>query len=208
MAKKKEPATNDNDVEKLLKEYDICFDNWRFFVGLRFTVLAFFLTLNSGLLYIFLKGEITSEGFRFLPPIIGLLSVIAGFMIENRTRQMYYACIQRAKGIEVELGYESNPEKDNRILKISLSGQQERKKKKLLDREAANNCIGILLDNRCPPTILSSQTLGIRLIYSVLIVVWVALLFVAIPGLASKVISAPSPVLESLEFWFCKLFSW
>ncbi|MGD0786012.1 MAG: hypothetical protein ABR969_09390 [Sedimentisphaerales bacterium] len=192
-----------NNEENLRKEYDICFENWRFFVGLRFTVLAFFLTLNSGLFYIFLKGEITLENFKWLPPIIGLFSVIAGFLIENRTKQMYYACIQRAKKIEVELAYESNPEKDERIPNISPWGQYKRKKEKLLDSEAKNNCIGILLDNRCPTTIFSSQTWGIRIVYFVLIAAWVIILFVVVPDLGSKLISAISSVVDWLEFWLC-----
>jgi hypothetical protein len=196
----------DDNKENLRKEYDVCFDNWRFFVGLRFTVLAFFLTLNSGLLYIFLKGEITPENFKCLPPIIGLLSVIAGFLIENRTRQLYYACIQRAKSIEVKLEYESNPEKDEKIPKISLWKQHKRKKKKLLDSEAEKNCIGILLDNRCPTTIFSSQTWGIRIVYFVLVVVWVIILFVVVPDLGSKLISAISSVVDWLVFDWCLCF--
>ena len=200
---------NENSNESLRKEYEVCFNNWRFFVGLRFTVLAFFLTLNSGLLYAFLNmlSDNKQEMFLVLLPLVGIFSVYAGWIIENRMRQMYYACIQRAKQIEGKLKYESNTEieKDKRISHIWPLGNV---KKPDVDEEAKNNCIGILLDNRCPATIYSWQTLGIRVIYSVLFAMWVVLPFITIPQLSSKLISATSLVLKSLDFWYCELFSW
>lgn len=166
----------DNNEENLRKEYEVCFDNWRFFVGLRFTVLAFFLTLNSGLLYAFfgMMDKSKQEWFVFFPPLIGIISVFAALVIENRNRQLYYPCILRAKEIEKKLGYE-----ENKAEKVERTCHWGKKEKLNISELAKKNCIAVLLDNCCPVTFLSWQTQGIRIVYALLAVIWVILLLVS-----------------------------
>jgi len=86
---------------KLTLEYEQCFANWRFLVGLRFTVLGFFLTLSSVLLYGVLAQSIFHEKFyQYLFSSIGFVATWAIIMAEGRNRQLYDQCILRAKAIE------------------------------------------------------------------------------------------------------------
>ena len=164
------------DSNQLAKEYEVCFSNWRFFVGLRFTVLAYFLTLNSGLLYVFVSHNNSNNPFVFVIPVLGLISIIAGCMIENRNRRMYYVNLQRAKEIERRFNYVNNDAKKIESLGFKEEVPRISKEDKGDDKpKAEDNCIAILLDHCCPITPYSSQTWGIRIIYGVFFVVWISL---------------------------------
>jgi len=173
---KESSSENDGDKDNLHKEYEVCFSNWRFFVGLRFTVLAFFLTLNSGLLYAFLNmtGEKKQQPYMILPPLVGIVAVYAGFIIDNRIRQLYFACIRRAKQIEDKLRYA-----DNEAKRIPRLLPRDREKKPDIMELAKKNSIAKLLDDCCPVTIFSWQALAVWVIYLVLIIVWFILFFIA-----------------------------
>lgn len=162
--------SNGDSNEALLKEYGECWANWRFIVGLRFTVLAYFLTLNSGLLYVCLKGigENAHPLVKWVP-VLGLLSVVAAWVIENRNKQMYYACIQRVKAIEANCGYLEHWQAKIRRVWWWTKFRND------VEDDAEDNCIGHLLDNRCPVRLSSSQTWGIRLLYLGFVLAWVVL---------------------------------
>jgi len=93
--------------DKLKVEYEQCFENWRFLVGLRFTVLGFFLALTSGLLYGVFTAPILRERL-YLVAFFGFVSSWAMIMLENRNRQLYHACISRAEAIESLIYSEQN----------------------------------------------------------------------------------------------------
>jgi hypothetical protein len=162
---------NDDDNENLRKEYQVCFDNWRFLVGLRFTEQALFVTLNAGLFYAFLNLFVKEGNIWFvgLPPIIGIFSVVAALMIENRNRQLYYACIVRAKVIEHKLGLCNN---DTEKTHLNSSCQ----KRPDIEEVAKNKSLAVLLVKYCPTAISSSHTWGIRVFYIVLLFMWMLLL--------------------------------
>lgn len=100
----------DNDLQG---EYEKCWDVWQFGVGLRFTTLAFWLTLTTGLLYLFVKPrdlaypQITQSIICFL----GFLFTIAVRIIENRNKQIYDVCIKRAMEIEISCNLANNTAK-------------------------------------------------------------------------------------------------
>jgi hypothetical protein len=176
----------DKNKEDFGKEYGMCFDNWRFFVGLRFTVLAFFITLNSGLLYAYfgLMGEDIKKLFMVFPPIVGVISVLAGWIIENRTSDMYFACLQRAKAIELK----AIPGNENaikvrwaRLFSLKKEWPYIQKKEKIdVKQEAEMYNLATLLDNRCPITMFSSQKLGIRIVYGMFLFLWIMMLIASI----------------------------
>lgn len=90
--------------DNLKTEYEQCFENWRFLVGLRFRVLAFSLTLTSALLYAIFALPFREKIFQYLFSIIGIISSWSVIMLEGRNRQLYYSCIRRAKEIEGQNG--------------------------------------------------------------------------------------------------------
>jgi hypothetical protein len=85
--------------ENLQTEYEQCFDNWRFLVGLRFTLLAFFLTLTSGLVYIALQ-LFGSRAFQSVVTGVGVVSSVLMYILEHRTGKLYAVCMARAATIE------------------------------------------------------------------------------------------------------------
>ncbi|MDP3900095.1 MAG: hypothetical protein Q8Q23_03390 [bacterium] len=104
---------SDEEIYNFLRnEYLVVGFDWRFFVGLRFAVLAFSATLLSALLgayqYVLTtRNTLTEEQLIKLSntaiwaiPVFGIASVLAIWIIEERTRTLYTACMQRAQMIE------------------------------------------------------------------------------------------------------------
>jgi len=84
-----------------LTEYKQCLESWRFFVGLRFTVFAFFLTLTSALLYVVLTNSKFEDSlYRVLVSLVGLVCTFAVYIIEVRNQHLYDVCCNRAKVLE------------------------------------------------------------------------------------------------------------
>lgn len=101
----------DNDLQG---EYEKCWDVWQFGVGLRFTTLAFWLTLTSGLLFLFVKPKDLAypQITQSIICVLGFLFTMAVGIIENRNKQIYGACIRRAMAIELGHNLANNTAKD------------------------------------------------------------------------------------------------
>jgi hypothetical protein len=148
--------------EELRTEYEQCFDNWRFLVGLRFTVLAFFLTLTSGLVYVVFAMHEALHPIRFqiVVSVIGILASGLVWIMEKRNKELYAVCIQRA--VQIEDAWYPKPEKQASPLMATdgLAHQIETKKASLL----------------------SSHSKGILGFYGVSAFIWLMLLLGAILG--------------------------
>ncbi|MBI5675780.1 MAG: hypothetical protein HZC48_08170 [Nitrospirae bacterium] len=147
-------------TDELKVEYDQCFDNWRFLVGLRFTVLAFFLTLTSALLYaVFTQPIFNNKPYQYLVSIIGIVSSWAIIMLEGRNRQLYDVCINRAKAIEKQF--------------YTTQGQQQ--------STVSDNCLAHLLYS-APRQFWAWHTGAIYILYAIAFLIWLGLLFTASCG--------------------------
>ena len=145
---------------KLKVEYEQCFDNWRFLVGLRFTVLAFFLTLTSAILYgVFTQPIFQEKLYQILASLVGIGSSWAIIMLEGRNRQLYYVCISRAKEIE-------------RLFYPTQSQQQQ---------VVSDNCLAHLLDS-APRKCWAWHTGALYILYGMVFLIWLGLFFAAICG--------------------------
>jgi hypothetical protein len=124
--------------ERLQTEYEQCFDNWRFLVGLRFTVLAFFLTLTSGLLYaaLTLPAVFPNRPDQIImikvTAIAGLISCLLIIAIERRNKELYDLCVERATQIEKQWYSETKQEPPTLTDKDGLAHQLKSKKASLL----------------------------------------------------------------------------
>jgi hypothetical protein len=148
--------------EKLQTEYEQCFDNWRFVVGLRFTILAFFLTLTSGLVYIAFTMH---EAFhpRTLQVIVYVIGILASglvWIMEKRNKELYDVCIQRAEQVEEQ--WYSHAERPAPLL------------------TATNGLAHQIESKKASP--LSSHSNGILGFYRISAFIWLLLLLAAIFG--------------------------
>jgi len=136
-----------------IPEYEQSFENWRFLVGLRFTVLAFFLTLTSALIYTVLTQTLFKEQlYQYLISIIGIASSWSIIMFEGRNRQLYYTCIKRAK--EIENYYNRTEENQGKGLANDL--------------------------DTVPPKFWAWHTLGFYMFYGITLIIWIALFIATI----------------------------
>lgn len=168
------------DVPLLIEEYKVCFDNWRFFVGLRFTVLAFFLTLNSALLTVYVSsiGEGAKNWLAPLMPIMGLVATVALWLIENRNRELYFGCMQRAKAIEKRLGYEENA--GGKIGPVPNKSEVE--------KEAQANCLAFLLDDCYKVSFWGTHTRVLMFLRISFLILWIFLLVMSVLKIAVSVL--------------------
>ena len=96
---------SDELLKSYKKEYGIVATSWRFFISLRFIVIAFTVTLQSALftLYSMFPQEQARGIFRFyyvLIPLLGILTVLATSIIERRNIRHFQLLVRR--GIELE----------------------------------------------------------------------------------------------------------
>jgi len=140
-------------VEKSDVEYNQCFESWRFFVGLRFTVLGFFLSLTSALVYgVFAIPLFKNPGAIYVLAFIGVLISWAFIMLEGRNRKLYYTCIKRGQDIE--------------------SSQKEKELKK----NCTDSCRSLAKKlNSVPRKIYAWHTGAIFGLYGLTLVIWISL---------------------------------
>lgn len=92
------------------REYDIVATSWRFFISLRFIVIAFTITLQSALFTLYsskFPPEQTSNMFRFyyiFIPLLGVFTVFATSIIEKRNIAHFRLLVKRGIELEIFLG--------------------------------------------------------------------------------------------------------
>lgn len=95
--------------ENCQKEYDVVAMSWRFFISLRFIVIAFTIILQSALftLYSRFPPEQARGIFRLyyiFIPLLGVLTVLATSIIERRNISHFQLLVRRGVELEFCLG--------------------------------------------------------------------------------------------------------
>ena len=108
------PESEEETRLSLRNEYTVVGASWRFLVGIRFAVLAFAATVLSALLgayqYVLTNkdrlGDV-GQTASWAVPALGIVTTIAIFLIEERTKILYTSCLQRGRKVEIELNIEN-----------------------------------------------------------------------------------------------------
>ena len=140
-----------NNQENYRTEYKEVATNHRFYASLRFIVAAFTTTIQSALftLYNQAQQQVPLQGHIIVIPLIGLIMMFAIFAIEQRNISLFRAMLQRGKELEFYLGL--NNGQFSRLSQPELVHPTGWKK-------------------------LLTHTLGVRLIYGMIFVLWIMLL--------------------------------
>ena len=149
---------SDKFREGYLKEYDVVATSWRFFISLRFIVIAFTVTLQSALftLYSRFPQEQAQGIFRFyyiFIPLLGILTVLATSVIEKRNIKHFQLLVKRGIELEFYLGIQDGHFR--RIYELQSTVPRGLKR-------------------------FQTHTWGIRIIYLALYVIWIFLFLTAI----------------------------
>jgi len=144
--------------ESYKKEYGIVATSWRFFISLRFIVIAFTVTLQSALftLYSRFPQEQTKGVFRLYHifiPLFGILTVLATSIIERRNIKHFQLLVRRGIELEFHLGIKDGHFRRIYELQSTIQRGIER---------------------------FQTHTWGIRIIYFALYVLWIFLFLTAI----------------------------
>ncbi len=140
------------------KEYDIVATSWRFFISLRFIVIAFTVTLQSALftLYSRFPPEQAKGVFHLyyiFIPLLGILTVLATSIIEKRNIKHFQLLIRRGIELEFHLGIQDGHFRRIYELQSMIQKGMER---------------------------FQTHTWGIRIIYFALYGIWIFLFLTAI----------------------------
>ena len=140
------------------KEYDIVATSWRFFISLRFIVIAFTVTLQSALfaLYSRLSQEVAKSDLRLyytFIPLLGILTVLATSIIERRNIKHFQLLVRRGIELEFYLGIQDGHFRRIYILQTTRGKGLAR---------------------------FYTHTWGIRIIYFALYLIWIFLLLTSL----------------------------
>jgi hypothetical protein len=170
-------GANEKLGQDLECEYAQCFESWRFFLKFRSGLLLLSFMIMCTLLYFYFsvdkQGNVLSYGSRFVIFILGTLYTLAMMVIEGRNRQMYTACLNRAKAIELKNGkgpefpYESS-------LKEMWQCTVDFCRRRVRTLEAKEHNLATLLVST-PRHLLAWMTGGIYLLYAGMLLIWILL---------------------------------
>lgn len=172
-------------------EYTACWESWRFFLAFRSTLLILSFSITSGLLYLYFLKDSTGETLesfpRFIISFLGLVFSYGLIVIEGRNRQMYTACLNRARVIELgdneppDYIYGNNYLKavwlgtKEIVVKLKMQLMNQEEEKKLKDEAVYSYHLASALET-LPISFFSWMTGGIFLIYGTIFAIWLSLL--------------------------------
>ena len=144
--------------ENCQKEYDVVATSWRFFISLRFIVIAFTVTLQSALFTLYSRfppehAQGVSRFYYIFVPLLGVLTVLATSIIERRNIKHFQLLVRR--GIELEFSLSIQDGHFQRIYELQSTVS------KGLER-------------------FYTHTWGIRIIYFALYIIWIFLFLAAL----------------------------
>lgn len=141
-----------NNQENYRTEYKEVATNHRFYGSLRFIVAAFTTTIQSAFFTLYNQGQqqVPPRGHIIIIPLVGLVTMIAIFIIEWRNISLFRAMMRRGKELEFNLGLPDG--------QFSRLGEPELVKPKGWKR-------------------FLTHTWGIRLIYGMIFTLWIVLWF-------------------------------
>lgn len=140
-----------NDQENYRTEYKEVAATYRFQISLRFIVNAFTATSQSALFSLYDQAlqRTQSSGYTIMIPFIGIIMMAAIFIIEYRTISVFREMIKRGKELEFNLGLIGGH--------FGWLGAP-----KIINPKGCKKFI--------------THTWGIRLIYGVILVMWIVFL--------------------------------
>jgi hypothetical protein len=172
-------VTGDNKKvgKDLGSEYTQCFESWRFFLKFRSGLALLSFMIMCTLLYFYFsvdkQGNVLSYGSRFVIFVLGTLYTLAMMVVEGRNRQMYTACLERAKAIELKDGNGPGYPYE-RSLKEIWQCTVDFFRRKVRTLEAKEHNLATLLVST-PRHLLAWMTGGIYLLYVGMLLVWILL---------------------------------
>jgi hypothetical protein len=175
-----ENAGGNRKVGKDLEcEYAECFESWRFFLKFRSGLALLSFMIMCVLLYFYFgkdeAGNAAGYGARFVIFMLGALYTLAMMVIEGRNRQMYTACLERAKAIELE--NEMGPEFPyGKGLKEIWQCTADFFRRRVRRLEAKEHNLATLLIST-PRHLLAWMSGGIYLLYAGMLLIWILLFF-------------------------------
>ncbi len=98
-------SAGSSDQESYKYEYKLVFDGCKFFVTLRFSVVAFAMSINSALLTLYSSQAIKENKFLELS-IFGIVLVfwVALLIVELRTTFIFHSFMKRGNELEFQIG--------------------------------------------------------------------------------------------------------
>ncbi len=91
-------------LESLRDEYKLVFDGYKFFVSLRFIVVAFAMSIQSALLSIYNQVVKESHFHGFVVFVVAMVFLIALAIRERRTINLFSSLLKRGIELELQLG--------------------------------------------------------------------------------------------------------
>jgi len=175
-------------------EYTQCFESWRFFLKFRSALLLLSFVIMCTLLYFYFsvdkQGNVLGYGSRFVIFILGTLYTLAMMVVEGRNRQMYTACLNRAKAIELKdekgpgFPYESG-------LKEIWACTVDFFCRRVRTLEAKQHNLATLLIST-PRHLLAWMSGGIYLLYIGMLLIWILLFCGSTLGSVAKLLFGSS----------------
>lgn len=95
-----EPA----DQQNFRDEYKLVFEGYKFFVSIRFIVVAFAMSIQSALLTIYNQTVKESRLHGFIIFAVAMISLSALAIIERRTTNLFSGLLKRGTELEFQLG--------------------------------------------------------------------------------------------------------
>ena len=90
--------------EHLRDEYKLVFDGYKFFVGLRFIVAGFAMSIQSALLTVYNQTIKESRLHGFVIFAVAMVFLVALTIIERRTINLFVSLLKRGTELEFQLG--------------------------------------------------------------------------------------------------------
>ena len=90
--------------EYLRDEYKLVFDGYKFFVSIRFIVVAFAMSIQSALVPIYNRAVEQSRFNGFAVFALAMLFLLALWIIERRTINLFSSLLNRGTELEFQLG--------------------------------------------------------------------------------------------------------
>lgn len=138
-----------DNQENCRAEYKEISANHRFFISLRFITAAFTTTIQSALLTFYNQTiqKTLPQSYMTMIPVIGILSTVAVFLIEQKNIQLYRLMVKRGRELEFNMG---------------LTGGQFGQFAELSPRKGLKKYV--------------THTWGIRFVYGIILIMWIMFL--------------------------------
>lgn len=158
-------------------EYAQCFESWRFFLKLRSGLALLSFMIMCVLLYFYFAkdavGNSAGYGVRFVIFLLGVLYTVAMMLVEGRNGQMYTACLNRARAIELANGQRQGVPCESSLKEMWACTVDFLRRRGRTPEASEHNLATILMSTR--RHLLAWMTGGIYLLYIGMLFIWILL---------------------------------